>query len=210
MVLEAQDCSGKGISMKLLDRLNSLRDKFLADKSAIGDAFRLEIFYKRYKAMIWLAGIMFICIFIIYFLFSYYTQMNTKKYNAIYNKLLEKPEDMDLVNQLKDSKLFNLYKFKQALEFGNLASFEELSKGNDLISYLSKYELGSFNEDINLLNEVDKYAYGDLAKIQSAYILINKNEFVEAKNILDKISKDSSVSIFAELLSHYLATKVKD
>lgn len=196
--------------MKLLDKFRDVKEELLNDERMIGNVFRLDIFYRRYRALIWLISSMIVIIGAIYFISSYYADINKKKYNAIYNKLVDNPMDTKLIEELKGSKLFDLYKFKQALETSNLVALEELSNGNDLIAYLSKYELGSFNEDVQLLSKVDKYVYGDFARIQSAYILITNNQFREAKNILDMIPKDSDASVFSSLLLHYLATKVKD
>lgn len=196
--------------MDLLDKLKNVKREFLDDEKMIANTFKLEILYKRYKNIIWLSFVFILLITISYFINSYYTDIENKKYNAIYNKLLENPLDTRLLNELKDSKLFDLYTFQKALENSNLSAFEEISyKKEGLLSYLSNYELGSFNRDLDLLGKVDKYSYSDFAKLQMAYILIDENKIKEAKDILDSIPKDSNVIFLANFLSHYLVTKVQ-
>ena len=85
----------------------------------------------------------------------------------------------------------------------NAASWDK----NEFVKYLATYHLGSFERDFDLLNKSDKYALGDLAKLESAYILIGQGKIADAKNILSTIPQDSQLIEIARILTHSTITK---
>lgn len=203
--------------MKFIKELKNIKNSLIDDEKMIENAFRLGFFYKKYKFFI--IGGLGIIIFSIClsFLYNFYAERDAIKYTLIYDDLLKKPNDEKLINELKNGnpKLYSLFLFNMALQNGNLLDLENLGKNenskkeNDLISYISKYYFGSFERDINTLNEINKYALGELSSIQRAYILLKDKKYNEAKEILSKISKDSMFYDIASSLSHYMITLEK-
>ena len=145
-----------------------------------------------------------------YQLYSYYNEKNIQKYSEIYSKLSNDASNTSLQDELKrgNPKLYDLFMLQQALKDGNINQLMEIkdSKSN-VVSSIASYHIGSFERDISVLKNVDKYTIGDLSKLQQAYILINENKINDAKIILGEISKDSNLNDFASLLSHYIITK---
>lgn len=199
--------------MSIKNNFNYIKSEFSNDEKILENAFKLEILYKRYKHIIWaIVGLIIIGI-AAYGLYSYYDEYNARKYSQVYNALIDNPDDGNLKAQLQKGNptLYSMFILQQALKSGNLNELKSLSNDkNILISSVARYHLGSFERDISQLEKVDKYALGDLSKLQQAYKLINENKTTEAKMILDKIPQDSQVREISQLLSHYMITKKMD
>ena len=133
-----------------------------------------------------------------------------KKSSAILAKLLETPDDENLRASLQKSNenLYNFFLLKESLDKGNTADLQGLSEAkNEFVKYLATYHLGSFERDFALLDKSDKYALGDLAKLESAYIMIQNGKISDAKNILNTIPQDSQLIEIAKILVHSSITK---
>ncbi|RAX54874.1 hypothetical protein CCY99_01635 [Helicobacter sp. 16-1353] len=196
--------------MSIKNNLNYIKNEFSNDEKILESAFKLEILYKRYKHIIWGLGILILFGICAYGIHSYYNEYNAKKYSNVYSSLLENPNDTALKEQLQKGNptLYSMFILQQALKNGNLSELESLSKDkNSLISSIALYHLGSFDRNISQLEQVDKYALGDLSKLQQAYELIDENKISEAQIILDKIPQDSQLNELKQLLKHYMITK---
>lgn len=190
--------------MSVKNNLNFIKNEFSSDEKIIENAFKLEILYKRYRHII--LGVLIGIVALVAFLsIKYYvTESNAKKSSEILQSLLENPKDEALRSSLQknNAPLYNLFLLQQSLESGNVADLETLSNQQDLVQFLANYHLGSFERDSAILNKSEKYALGDFAKIQEAYILLKNGKANEAKNILSSISQDSPLSEIATILSH--------
>lgn len=197
--------------MKFNKELKNIKASLIDDEKIIENAFRLGGFYKKYKFLIITLSFAIVIYLLGYFGYRFYDEKNSYKYTLVYDDLLKNPNDEKLINELKNGspKLYNLFSFNMALQNGNLLDLEKLGKENDLISYISKYYFGSFERDIDALNKINKYALGEFANIQEAYILLKDNKFDRAKEILSKISQDSPFIDIANTLSHYILTLEK-
>ena len=196
--------------MSIKNNFDYIKNEISNDGQLLENTLKLEIFYKKYKYII--CTILVVVVFggISYQLYSYYNEKNIQKYSEIYSKLLNDASNTSLQDELKrgNPKLYDLFMLQQALKDGNINQFMETkdSKSN-VVSSIASYHIGSFERDISVLKNVDKYTIGDLSKLQQAYILINENKINDAKIILGEISKDSNLADFASLLSHYIITK---
>lgn len=195
--------------MGIKNNLNYIKDEFSSDEKLIQNAFRLELLYKRYKYYIWAILGVIIFLGVGFFIKDIIVENNANKSSAIFSKLAENPSDTNLKNELKNTneKLYRLFLLQEALNAGNLADLKELGAKNDLIGYIANYHYGSFERDTGVLNKIDKYALGDLARVETAYILMMDNKISEAKNILQKISQDSQLTPIAQSLLHFSITK---
>ncbi|MDE6886253.1 MAG: hypothetical protein K2P17_04375 [Helicobacteraceae bacterium] len=197
--------------MSIKNNLDYIKSEFSNDEKLIKNAFKLEILYKRYKKIIFLIGGIIVACIVFFGIKFYYTEHNAVKYSRILVQLSENPNDEALRNDLKNGneKLYRLFILQQALNTSNIAQLEELSSGNnsDFVDYIASYHLGSFERNATMLKKIDKYNLSDLAKLQEAYLLINKNKITDAKNILNKIPQDSSLSESAKMLLHYTILK---
>lgn len=196
--------------MSIKNNFDYIKNEISSDGQLLENTLKLERFYKKYKYIIW--AILVVVVFggISYQLYSYYNEKNIQKYSEIYSKLSNDASNTSLQDELKrgNPKLYDLFILQQALKDGNINQLMEIkdSKSN-VISSIASYHIGSFERDISVLKNVDKYTIGDLSKLQQAYILINENKINDAKIILGEISKDSNLNDFASLLSHYIITK---
>ena len=196
--------------MSIKNNFDYIKNEISNDGQLLENTLKLEIFYKKYKYIIWTILVVVVFGGISYQLYSYYNEKNIQKYSEIYSKLLNDASNTSLQDELKrgNPKLYDLFMLQQALKDGNINQFMETkdSKSN-VVSSIASYHIGSFERDISVLKNVDKYTIGDLSKLQQAYILINENKINDAKIILGEISKDSNLADFASLLSHYIITK---
>ncbi len=196
--------------MSVKNNLDFIKSEFSSDEKIIENAFRLELLYKRYKHIIW--GVCGVVAILVVFMGakSLIVESNAKKSSAILNSLLENPSDDNLRASLQKSNenLYNLFLLKESLDKGNTADLQELgSAKNEFVKYLANYHLGSFERDSALLENSDKYALGELSKIESAYIMIQNGKIADAKNILSTIPRDSQVAEIAQILAHTTITK---
>lgn len=196
--------------MSVKNNLDFIKNEFSSDEKIIENAFRLEILYKRYKHIVW--GILGVVAILVLFMGakSLIVESNSKKSSEILSSLLENPNDENLRASLKKSNenLYSLFLLKESLDNGNTADLQELGNAkNEFVKYLANYHLGSFERDLEILERSDKYALGDLAKLESAYMMIQNNKITDAKNILNTIPKDSQLAEIAQILAHTTITK---
>ncbi len=196
--------------MSVKNNLDFIKSEFSSDEKIIENAFKLELLYKRYKHIIW--GVCGVVAILAIFMGakSLIVESNAKKSSEILSNLLENPDDDNLRVSLQKSNenLYNLFLLKESLDKGNTADLQGLSEAkNEFVQYLANYHLGSFERDSALLEKSDKYALGDLAKIESAYMMIQNDKITDAKNILNTISADSQLAEIARILAHTTITK---
>ena len=196
--------------MSVKNNLDFIKSEFSSDEKIIENAFRLELLYKRYKHIIW--GVCGVVAILAIFVGakSLIVESNAKKSSEILSNLLESPDDDNLRASLQKSNenLYNLFLLKESLDNGNTADLQGLSEAkNEFVQYLANYHLGSFERDSALLAKSDKYALGDLAKLQSAYMMIQNGKITDAKNILNTIAADSQLAEIARILAHTTITK---
>lgn len=196
--------------MNLRNNLDYIKNEFSNDGQMLENTLKLERFYKKNRYIIWFFSILIIFGGISYVIYINYLENNAQKYSNIYTKLINDVNNKNLQEELKkgNKKLYDLFTLQQALKNGNINGFEELKNSKDaVISSLALYYLGSFNRDISILKQVDKYTLGDLSKLQQAFILINENKINDAKLLLGEIPEESNLGGFAKLLLHYMITK---
>ena len=202
--------------MSVKKNLDFIKGEFSSDEKIIENAFRIELLYKRYKHIIWGALIVVVAFAVFVGVKGLIIESNAQKSSAILVKLLETPDDENLRASLQKSNenLYNFFLLKESLDKGNTATLQELTNANnEFVKYLATYHLGSFERDSALLDKSDKYALGDFAKLESAYIMIQNGKISDAKNILNTIPQDSQLIEIAKILAHSTITKkevVKD
>ena len=196
--------------MSVKKNLDFIKSEFSSDEKIIENAFRIELLYKRYKHIIWGVAIAVVAFVAFMGVKSLIVESNAKKSSEILTKLLDSPADENLRADLQKSNenLYNLFLLKESLDKGNTADLQDLANAkNEFVKYLATYHLGSFERDKDLLDKSDKYALGDFAKLESAYILIGQGKIADAKNILSTIPQDSPLIEIARILTHSTITK---
>ena len=196
--------------MSVKKNLDFIKSEFSSDEKIIENAFRIELLYKRYKHIIWGVAIAVVAFVAFIGVKSLIVESNAKKSSEILTKLLDSPADENLRADLQKSNenLYNLFLLKESLDKGNTADLQDLTNAkNEFVKYLATYHLGSFERDKDLLDKSDKYALGDFAKLESAYILIGQGKIADAKNILSTIPQDSPLIEIARILTHSTITK---
>ena len=191
--------------MSVKKNLDFIKSEFGSDEKIIESAFKLEVLYKRYKHIIWAVAVCAVVVGAIWFIKSHIAESNAQKSSEILRELSQNPRDEKLMADLEKNNvdLYQLFLLKEALENGNTADLQRLGEAqNEFVQYVANYHLGSFERDSALLEKSENYALGDLARIESAYILLKDGKAKEANEILQGISSDSALNEIAKIVAH--------
>lgn len=139
---------------------------------------------------------------------AYEINISAKRENA--NKalasLMKNPNDQNALSELKDASqnLYDVWKYSNALISKDSDALEKLKNSKAiLVDDLVKYELAKDEASLENYALKQDAIYRDLALVEAAVMLINKDKIQDAHNMLQKISKESSVYQLANALLHY-------
>jgi predicted negative regulator of RcsB-dependent stress response len=180
------------------------------DEGLMLKVFKLEKFFNKNKKKIISLFVILFLILVAYKINNYITEQNLIKTNNAYVKLLENPNDKESLAILKDNKpLYELYIFNTAKN--DIKILETLkSASNEEISSIANYKLAMLKGDIK---SVENYTLStnSLLKNAALYTLqrlyLEKGDINKAKEVADKISKDSVYKDYSKALLHYGVAK---
>ena len=116
------------------------------------------------------------------------------------------PAKQAMLNSLSPA-LFDVWSYSEAIAKKDVASLEKLkSSKTALVGDLASYEVA---QNTKSLDSLDAYAqrsdaiYADLARVQSAIILMNENKLDKAHSLLSMINLNSPLAQVAKALMHY-------
>jgi FMN phosphatase YigB (HAD superfamily) len=129
--------------------------------------------------------------------------INKVETNKAFNQLLENPNDKDALALLKEKnkKLYNIALFMKDPTANNDGEF---------LKELSLYSQAIKEQDIqklSLVTQSQEFLLKDFALFNKALILVQKEQYAEAKETLKQISEDSNLDVLVKMLEHYLLTK---
>ncbi len=194
------------MSTEKISNLSAIKQEFERDEKILENAFRLERLFKKYKY--WILGIGLILIAWIAYISIYniLQEHNAEKTSALYNELLENPNNELLRKSLQEQapELYDLYILNDALGGQEEASLDTLkalaNSTNVLVKQIALYELASLQrENLNTIHG----AFQDFAKIQESYLLLVENNIEKARKILDTIPQESPLFGIATQMKHY-------
>jgi len=189
--------------VSLKENINYVKEEISAQESFMENFFKIEKFYKKYKSAIIVVIAVAIVGVIGYYISNYITLQNKIESNKAFNTLLENPTDKEALATLKE-KNKKLY---------DITFFMENSSANNEIEFLKELSLYSQaikEQDIQKLSSVTQsqdFLLKDFALLNKALLLVEKQQYKEAKETIKQISQDSNLNVLVQMLEHYLLTK---
>ncbi|HIP19532.1 MAG TPA: hypothetical protein EYG70_00240 [Sulfurimonas sp.] len=195
--------------MSLKTDIEMVKEELTSEEKFFEKAVVTEKFVKKYKNLM-IAGVVAIVLFVVGNIAYTINKQNTiDSANVALAELqtnADNPATLARLETLSPS-LSSVWLYSQAVANKDLASFEKLTSSIALlVSDLASYELAQNNKK---REELDEYAnnqdaiYADLARVQSAVILMNEKKLSEAHEILSMININSPLSQVAHALMHY-------
>jgi len=186
-----------------------VKEELTSEEKFFEKAVVTEKFVKKYKNLM-IAGVVAIVLFVVGNIAYTINKQNTiDSANVALAELqtnADNPATLARLETLSPS-LSSVWLYSQAVANKDLASFEKLTSSKALlVGDLASYELAQNNKK---REELDEYAnnqdaiYADLARVQSAVILMNEKKLSEAHEILSMININSPLSQVAHALMHY-------
>ena len=183
-----------------------VKEELSSEEKFFEKAVVTERFIKKYKNI--MIGSLVAVVVVVGANIFYEVQKNSsiEAANQALVMLQDDANNSAALEQLKANSpaLFDLWSFAQAIASHDVATLETLKSSNRaLIGDLASYELA------NDANAFDSYAagqnaiYKDLALVQSAVLLLQKQEVEKAHQKLAMIAQNSPVFKVAQALAHY-------
>lgn len=190
--------------MSIKQNLETIKEEFKSDEKIFESAFKIERIFYRYK---WIfIGI--VAILLILWIYTSIKDMleekNAQQASKIYAQL-QQQDTPELFRQL-EKKAPNLAEFlylRKAVQNGDEEALQKLSNSKiAFIAEFAKYQNAMLKKDINELGLINGQ-FGDLAKFEQAFLLIQDKKIAQAQEILQAIPQNSSIKELSKLLSHY-------
>ena len=190
--------------MSIKQNLETIKEEFKSDEKIFESAFKIERIFYRYK---WIfIGI--VAILLILWIYTSIKDMleekNAQQASKIYAQL-QQQDTPELFEQLekKAPNLAEFLRLRKAVQNGDEEALQKLSNSkNSFIAEFAKYQNAMLKKDINELVLINGQ-FGDLAKFEQAFLLIQDKKIAQAQEILQAIPQNSSIKELSKLLSHY-------
>ena len=190
--------------MSIKQNLETIKEEFKSDEKIFESAFKIERIFYRYK---WIfIGI--VAILLILWIYTSIKDMleekNAQQASKIYAQL-QQQDTPELFEQLekKAPNLAEFLRLRKAVQNGDEEALQKLSNSkNSFIAEFAKYQNAMLKKDINELGLINGQ-FGDLAKFEQAFLLIQDKKTAQAQEILQAIPQNSSIKELSKLLSHY-------
>ena len=192
----------------------SIKESFINQEKFLISFVQAEKIYKKHKIKIIIIIIALIGGLIGYKVNSNINDNNLIESNKAYAMLLENPNDNKSLEVLKSTneKLYNLYQVNLAMN-NNDTNKLSLLKANtdDNLKNIIDYKIASIKEDEALLESYSlkqNSSLKEFAVLQLIFKLIEEEKYQDAKDKLVNISATSKLAQYAQILNHFLVTKV--
>ena len=191
--------------MSLKENVSAIKEEISTQEQFFESFFKVEKFYKKYKLIIFTVSGLVLAYFIGTAVLTYQNEQNTIVANKAYDAILINPKDSANVAILKEKnqKLFDIAMYQTSNDKTKAIDVEFLK---DIVVYNKAIE----QNDIKALNSLiinPNFVLKEFAMFNKALILVNKKDYVSAKETLKMIPEQSAVASLAAMLSHYLLTK---
>jgi hypothetical protein len=195
--------------LSLKENVEFIKEELNSEEKFFEKAVVTERFVKKYKKPL-IAGFALIVVLALgNVAYTIKEENRLKSANEALAVLMKNPTDIKKQDELKSlsPKLYEVWSFYKAVNDKDTKKLNELKNSKlPFIGDISSYEVASSDQKVE---ELDNYSlkqnalYKDMAIVQSAVILLNKNEIKKAKDKLALISEDSQLKPIAETLNHY-------
>ncbi len=192
--------------MSLRDNIDMVKEELNSEEKFFEKAVVTEKFIKKYKNVI-IGSVVAVVLFAVA---NVAYEMNEKSklesVNIAFAKLNTNPKDGAALNEIKSLsvQLHDAWVFSQAVSNNDVESLKGLKDTKALIvSDLAEYEMAMDEASLQKYASRQDAIFRDLALVQSAVLLLNANKIQEARDVLAKVSKGSSMEKLVATLMHY-------
>ena len=195
--------------MSLKENISMVKEELNSEEKFFEKAVITEKFVKKYKNLMITTVVAIIIVIVANVVMDSNKTATVEQANQTLATLEANPSDENAAMSMKtlSPKLFDVWSYSQAVVNKDIEAMKKLQNSKAmLVSDLASYEVASQSGDASKLNEYSMKQgaiYKDLAVVQSAIILLNKNEIDKAHNELKKVSQDSSLNKIVLALLHY-------
>jgi hypothetical protein len=186
--------------VSIKDDVNYVKTELSSDEKVLESAFKLESLYKKYKTVIWGAGIIGLLYFVTITGMDALHRSKLEAANQALLTLQQKPDDAQALQVLqeKNPALYELHLFSKAADSEDVQTLSKIAQSKDtILADMSRYSKGAIEE-----RPVDSKIYKELSYLEEAYIAIKAGNKEEAKRKLELIDARSAAATFARLLGH--------
>jgi hypothetical protein len=187
--------------LSITETINEAKKELSNDEHMLASAFKAEKLYKKHKFKLFAV----IAIAALYFGGTALNDYNTKQKLLAGNEALATlqtdPKNTTALEALKSNNpaLFELFSYQTAIKNADTSTLKTLSSSdNHIIADMSAYNLALLEG-----KPAKSELYGDVARVDNAYLLIKDGKVSEAKEELDAISEDSPVYSISKMIKHY-------
>ena len=192
----------------------SIKESLINQEKFLLGFVQSEKIFRKHKMKI-----IFIIIALIAGVIGYKIKSNMDENNLIasnkaYGLLLKNPDDKKSLEILKNTneKLYTAYQVSLALQKDDVNELLLLRENADEnFKNLIDYKIASLREDAKLLEAYSLKQGSSLkefAILQLIYKLIEQGKYQDAKDKLVNISATSNLNQYAQILNHFLVTKI--
>ncbi|WP_187648159.1 hypothetical protein [Nitrosophilus labii] len=195
--------------MGVKENIEYIKEELSNEEKMLEQIVKAERFYKRHKKT--LITLIFAAIlgFMAYVGYELVREHNLKLSNEAYLKLLANPKDSEALKTLKEKNptLYTVFEFREAIKNNDAKKLEEIaSKDISIISNIAKYQAASLLREQEKLKSYQfdqKAILRDLAILDEAFLLYEKDSIKEAREKLKNVKENSIVYPYAQFLLHY-------
>ena len=189
--------------MSLKENIKSVKEEIGAEEQFLESMIKGERFYKKYKRQIQVLVVVAVLGALGYTGFDILKKRNLRLSNEAYEQLSKNPNDKKPLAIIKDknSNLYNVYLFKEAIKTNNVEKLKEISKNknNELLADISKYQLEQIGDSKTVNSELLK----GFSLLEEGFDLLKVNKITEAKLKFAQIDPNSPLFKIVKNLEHY-------
>jgi len=193
--------------LALKENIEAVKKEIGTEEQFLEGIIKSERFFKKYKKRVISVVVVAVLAGGTYATINILNENRLQASNEAYNKLLKDPSDdaSKVVLKNKNERLYNFYRFQQALESNDVAVFKELAeyKKDPVISDLAAYQLSGIE---NKSGSTSELLAGFIA-LQEGYKLLKEDKVKEAKLKFAQIDLNSPLKNISNNLEHYQGIK---
>jgi len=193
--------------MSLKENVEFVKEELNSEEKFLEGFVKIERFYKKNKVIV--IGVVAVAVLAIGGItFNNYTNASNKKEsNIAFNKFLIDNNDKASLETLENTnkQLFEVAKYLKAKKENKSVEIN-ITFLKDLAQYSQAVKAENI-EKLSSLSQQNDFLLKEFALFNKALILANAAEYVDAKETLKLIPKNSRVNDLVVLLNHYLLTK---
>lgn len=197
--------------MSIKENVDYIKEELSSEEKFLESSVKVERFYKKHKIKIIGLVAVLVLSFVGKSILDYTDYKDKVRANETYLRLLNNPnntKDIDILKKL-NPKLLEVVVYQNAIKNSNIDKLQQI-KNVPFITSLAEYEIAILKKDLNGLNKnslEDSSLLKELASLNQALLLIEKNRIKEAKIIIKSIPTDSNLNQIVKNIQHYMITK---